>query len=247
MAKLFQVVSNDRYNSPQALKVLSAISQITTKPVEETSLPLLFLSLPDIAPPRNALQEHLNYRRALNSLTTLCVQPALFETLVIRLCSKLDTLCSPMRQPLDDEADAAYAHAILLALKDVLVVKIQDSHADILKYVDQLAVPLYWIFIRAAVSSTAPMASSDPRVVSVAAKIVTLIVRSLALEYVVYNPARTFLYPDPFNRRQGTFASALFTAYQSGKTSPLLAGRRLPSDAISFSPFSVCFVFPVHS
>jgi DNA repair/transcription protein MET18/MMS19 len=167
---------------PQVLKVLLAISQITTKPVEETSLPLLFLSLPDIAPSRDALQEHSIYRRALNSLTTLCGQPALFDTLVVRLCSKLDMLCSPIRHPLDDEADAAYAHAILLALKDVLLVKIRDAHADIPKYIDQLAVPLYWIFIRAAVSSAAPLASSDSRVVSIAAKIVTMIVRSLSAE-----------------------------------------------------------------
>jgi DNA repair/transcription protein MET18/MMS19 len=180
--RLLRDVFNDQCYRPEALKVVLAISQITTKPVEEISLPHLFLFLPDITPSRNALQEHATYRRALDSLATICVQPPLFETFVIRLCSKLDMLCSPMRQPLDDEADAAYAHAILLALKNVLVIKIRDAHTDIPKYLDQLALPLYWIFIRAAVSSAPPLASSDIRVVSLAAKIITLIVRSLPLE-----------------------------------------------------------------
>ncbi|KAF9508163.1 hypothetical protein BS47DRAFT_1350735 [Hydnum rufescens UP504] len=198
---------------PEALKVVLAISQITTKPVEEISLPHLFLFLPDITPSRNALREHATYRRALDSLATICVQPPLFETFVIRLCSKLDMLCSPMRQPLDDEADAAYAHAILLALKNVLVIKIRDAHTDIPKYLDQLALPLYWIFIRAAVSSAPPLASSDIRVVSLAAKIITLIARSLPLE------------------------RALFAAYQSGTTTPLLAGRRLPGMQSHSPPF----------
>ena len=130
--------------------------------------------------------ERAKLRNVLASLTTLCLRPALFETLVIRLSAKLDSICAPIRQQEDDtdvECDSAYAYAILMSLHDAIQQKLDKKHVDIPKYAESLGESLFWVFIR---GSTAPVHSpvmSDARVVRAARKIVSLLVRSLASEF----------------------------------------------------------------
>jgi hypothetical protein len=110
-------------------------------------------------------------------------------------------------------------------------VKIRDAHADIPKYIDQLAVPLYWNLIRATCHPLPPLVSLDSRVVSIAAKIATLTVRSSKSSVSLH------ICSDSSNMRQGTFASTLFSALESGKTTPLLARCLLPGMRSHSHPF----------
>lgn len=171
------------------MEVLTTISEIFPKPVEETTLPPLFASLPSFGPARTATVEQENYRETLSTLATLCLQPILFETLVIRLTTRLDILCSdssPESREDDIECDTAYAFAILNTLQEALVAKAAAQHVDIPKYIDRLVPSIYTLFIRA---STAPVdhggrgqVVGDPRLVKVAADIISSVTRSLALE-----------------------------------------------------------------
>jgi len=177
------------------LNILGAISNVNAKALEHTTLPMLFNSLPLCGPPRTAHAERAKIRNILASLTTLCLQPTLFETLVIRLSAKLDSICAPGRQQeheVDAECDSAYAYDILTSLYGVLQQKIERGHADVPKYAETLGEPLFWLFIR---GSTTPLHSSagaqplltvtsDARVIKAAGKIITLLTRSLPSESV---------------------------------------------------------------
>lgn len=154
--------------------------------------------LPSSGPPRTAYAEQTQYRNVLASLTTLCVQPALFEILIIRLSAKLDIVCSPIRQAAagtaDDqvECDAAYVHAMLSSLHEALQIKIEKKHVDIPKYADTLGEPIFWLFLRGSAvpsivvpgtgSNSSVTVTSNPRVISAAAKLIIILVRSLPTE-----------------------------------------------------------------
>ncbi|KDQ18893.1 hypothetical protein BOTBODRAFT_28377 [Botryobasidium botryosum FD-172 SS1] len=216
---------------PNALGVLLAVSKVMPKLVEEMTLPLLFAALPDHAPPIDSDAEIAQYQRILSSLSTLCVQPALFDTLVIRLSTKLDLICSHVRRVHAEtpsgnhgavrEANAAYAHSILTVLDQVLKKKIELGHVDVQKHVERLVPQLYALFIQAALSaqSNAEVAA-EPRTVSAAAGIISSIIRTLSRE------------------GQEKFASTLFAAYYSGNVAGITDGRLKPSDGIPFSPFA---------
>ena len=81
--------------SDVCLELLSTISSFAASHVSGNTLPLLFSALPDRAPPRDAEAERVKYWRTLASLKKLCMQPDLFETLVVRFSTKLDLLCVP--------------------------------------------------------------------------------------------------------------------------------------------------------
>lgn len=185
---------------PTLHKVLTAIAEVNTKSITETTLPLLFGLLPSSGPARNAYAEQAQYRNVLGSLATLCTRPSLFEILVIRLSAKLDLVCSPTRQAAsgsggensDVECDAAYAYAILSTLRDVLQAKVDQKHIDIPKYADTLGEPIFWLFLRGStvpsvivpgsVSGSSLAVTSHSRVIGMAAKIITLLVRHLPTE-----------------------------------------------------------------
>lgn len=172
--------------SDVALDILSTISITTPRHVEEQTLPLLLSSLPDQAPSRDAILDRAKYQRALSALTKLCLQPDLFETLVIRLTTKLDFICVPATSPsseTDTEPSIAYAHSIITALSNTLASKVDMGHVDIPKYIDRLVPRLYNLFIYSAVVPGGEhMVASDPRLVVVAAKIITFTVQSLPLQ-----------------------------------------------------------------
>ena len=114
----------------------------------------------------------------LQLLARLCVQPALFETLVIRLSAKLDILFSRAGDAGDTEPVAAYAHSLLQTLSRVLAVKIKENHLDIPKYLDLLGIPLYNLFVSSALRRPDGIATNE-RLLVVTGAVVSFIVRVL--------------------------------------------------------------------
>ncbi|EMD39279.1 hypothetical protein CERSUDRAFT_82017 [Gelatoporia subvermispora B] len=218
--ELLQKEGEDGFDdvSDPALDLLIVIATFAPRHVAANTLPLLFSSLPDRAPPRSAEAERLRYWRTLDSLSKLCEQPDLFETLVVRLLTKLDLVCIPPPEALDTEENhepsAAYAHSILKTIAEVLSAKVNKGHKDVVKYIDRLVPRLYNLFIYSALMSDGSyMAATDPRLASVAAQIITLITQSLAAQ------------------RQGTFIEAVFAAYLHGDVKQLADGQqKLPAD-----------------
>ncbi|KIJ20729.1 hypothetical protein PAXINDRAFT_160240 [Paxillus involutus ATCC 200175] len=179
------------------LSLLSSISTIAPHHLATQILPPLFAALPDRAPSRDAQAERAAYWRALCASSTLCVQPTLFETLVIRLTAKLDLLCTPSpsmsassrvsstptAETEEAESTAAYAHAILTALADALFTKVSKPELapDVPKYVDHLLPHLFRLFLEAAITGEQCILT-DPRLLHVGARIVKLVVQTLSIE-----------------------------------------------------------------
>ncbi|KAF8587853.1 ARM repeat-containing protein [Ramaria rubella] len=209
-----------------ALNSLSAVSLVAPKHIEDTTLPLLFSSLPDTAPPREAVAEHAQYRRILSNLATLCAAPALFETLVIRLSTKLDLICaSPIITSTDQEVNAAYANFILLSLSNVLARKVDAGHMDIPKYLDRLVPRLYNLFIHAAMTGEKAIVAAGvarhPRLIEAGSNVIKQILQTVPV------------------KRQQAFAESLFAAYFKGQVHAIADGHQsLPSE-VTFRPFGV--------
>ncbi|KAF8817465.1 ARM repeat-containing protein [Phlegmacium glaucopus] len=169
------------------LRLLTTITSIAPHHVAEQTLPLLFRSLPDAAPPRAAGGERGKCWRTLSALQTLCVQSELFENLVVRLTTKLDLICLPSAwqsiTSSDIEPDTAYAHAILKTLSQTLAVKVQKKDPDVVKYIDRLVPHIFNLFISSTfLSDERQVITTDPRLLQVAGEIITLVVQSLPLE-----------------------------------------------------------------
>lgn len=177
---------------------------VSARPVEEQTLPLLFSSLPDVPPARDALPERVKILNVLTALERLCVHAQLFETLVIRLTTKLDLICVPTAsslaaQPIteeDVEVHAAYAHWILNTLTKTLQQKVDKGDPDVAKYIERLVPRIFNLFVFAAftVSNEAGDSSeegqrwrkrvsvaTDHRLVKKAGEIVALVVQALPL------------------------------------------------------------------
>jgi len=114
----------------------------------------------------------------LQLLARLCIQPTLFETLVIRLSAKLDILFSRGDDAEDTEPVAAYAHSLLQTLSRVLAVKVKANHVDIPKYLDLLIVPLYNLFVSSALKRPDGIATNE-RLLVAAGKVISLVVQVL--------------------------------------------------------------------
>jgi DNA repair/transcription protein MET18/MMS19 len=119
--------------------------------VETNILPLLFHSLPDNAPEVAETKQRATYRAILKAIRELCVSPALFETLVIRIPNKLESInvtSGPMATSdgSDDErreCDIAYAYDLIACLDETAKSKITDKHADLNKHFDAI-IPKIW-------------------------------------------------------------------------------------------------------
>jgi DNA repair/transcription protein MET18/MMS19 len=177
------------FDSPETLNLLSLVSAIDPRHVREQTLPMLFGSLPDLPPDRTAVIERTKCFRILDVLSRLCLQAELFETLVIRMLAKLDLICVSVKQAdVADEPAIAYAHALLSTLAKTLDKKVEQSDPDVPKYIDRLVPGLLNLLIWSSlVPSSHVMPSSDIRVIQMSAKIVTLVTRTLAVEYVVFS------------------------------------------------------------
>ncbi|KDQ61341.1 hypothetical protein JAAARDRAFT_190123 [Jaapia argillacea MUCL 33604] len=204
------------------LELLVSISSHSPRHVEETTLPLLFSSLPDSASPREADSERAKYWRTLTSLKKLCSQSALFETLVIRLSTKLDFICEQGAAPTTDlEPTAAYAHALLHTLADVLTSKVKDDHPDVPKYIERLAPRLYNLFIYSALKSDGSASvATDPRLIKVAGRVITLILQATSAQ------------------KQEPFIVGLYAAYLQSEVTRLASGAQKITPDQLFVPFS---------
>ncbi len=156
-------------------------------------MPILFGKLPDIAPELDAVDERAQYRQILASLSTLCAAPGLFETLVIRVLTKITLLCeakltAPEAMDIDGEdglhvqreCNVAYAHALLNSLLSTLRAKINSQHKDVPKYFDQIVPRLFSIFVPAALQDS--HLALDVRLLTVAASIVEVMTQTLSQE-----------------------------------------------------------------
>lgn len=201
---------------PIALEVLNTISLVAPKAVEETTLPMLFTSLPDRAPARDADEERAKYWASLSALAALCEAPTLFEVLVIRLSTKLEIICGSV--PNDRECAAAYAHALLMTLSKVLAHKVEAGHADVPKYLERLLPTLLAVMVKASIAATPEQeVATHPKVLPTAAAIFSMIVRSA--------PAA----------KQAIFSNSVSKLFYEGRASELLVSR-LPAQS-SFRPF----------
>ncbi|KAI9458702.1 ARM repeat-containing protein [Russula earlei] len=201
--KVNEVISNQQEDPlgarDEALDLLKVISIKTPSHIAEMTLPLLFSALPDQAPGRD--------------------DPNLFETLVVRLSVRLSLLYAPAAVPDDSEPSAAYVHALLSTLADVLSRKVENGDVDVQKYVDRLVPRLFNLTIHGALVATGNKSVADPRIIDVIARIVNLVVQSLSAQ------------------RQETFAETLITAYMKGDITSLAVGDlSLPTERC-FAPF----------
>ncbi|KAI0282989.1 ARM repeat-containing protein [Russula brevipes] len=202
-----------------ALDLLKAISIKTPSHIAQITLPLLFSALPDQAPGRDDAEGREKYRMGLSALSHLCAQPNLFETLVVRLSIRLGLLYAPETTAEDSEPLAAYAHALLSTLADVLARKVENGDVDVQKYIDRLVPRLFNLTVHEALVAPGSSSLADPRIIGVVARIINLVGQSLSAQ------------------KQKTFSETLFAAYLKGDIAPLAVGDlSLPADA-HFAPF----------
>lgn len=175
---------------PEVIKGLTSISKIHPNSIESITLPLLFHNLPDHAPGLPDIDGREKYRSILGSLSELCVQPALFETLLIRITTKLDLLSSDSPAAnfaqADDQGDVpmdaldhqrecniAYAYDLLHTLSRVIDAKLEAKHVDVAKYFDKLVPRLHTLVVVAAqprIGDVEPL-FRDRRLTSIVARI----------------------------------------------------------------------------
>ena len=165
-----------------ALDLLKTISSKTPSHIAQMTLPLLFSALPDRAPGRDDAEGREKYRMGLSALSHLCTQPNLFETLVVRLSVRLGLLYAPVTVPEDTEPSAAYAHALLSTLADVLARKVENGDLDVPKYVDRLVPRLFNLFVHGALVTTGKTEMADPRIIDVVARLLNLVTQSLSAQ-----------------------------------------------------------------
>lgn len=190
------------------MTLLTTISSTAPHHVSQTTLPLLFSALPDNAPPRTDATTRARYWTTLTSLSRLCAQSDLFETLVVRLTTKLDLLCFPAVPPSSEypetmngqeedlEPAAAYAHALLTTLGSVLQDKVDHGDVDVQKYIDRLVPRLFNLFICSTLAASEDgtrrraLLVSDARLVSATGRILNLVVQTLGSQCVFPPPFR---------------------------------------------------------
>jgi len=172
------------------------IGEVAPQHVADQTLPLLFRSLPDSAPARDDTANRGRVWKVLAALQTLCVQPDLFENLVIRLTTKLELLCFPNSEAVvqDLEPTTGYAHALLRTLGQTLAVKVEKKHPDVAKYADRLVPRIYNVFIYSALNwDKMAVIAVDHRLILAAAEIITLITQSISEQWAssVFLPEAT--------------------------------------------------------
>ncbi|KAK4050301.1 hypothetical protein OIV83_003622 [Microbotryomycetes sp. JL201] len=226
--------SDDEYES--ALTGLIDVSKYHPRPIEQSTLPILFNLLPTDADAfEQQDSEHKNdYRRALSSLAELCIDPNLFEILALRLLTRLETIVGH-RTGLTQSAAAMttyqqvalYGHHLLRTLLVVLKIKVEEGHEDVAKYVDKFLSRLLAMFVVPTLSDDGSrddegqVVAKDARLLRDAGKVVTVIVQRVSVE------------------RQTTLADAANAAFHGGDLKSLLGDYAPPmTSSTPFIPFS---------
>jgi DNA repair/transcription protein MET18/MMS19 len=84
----------------------------------------------------------------------------------------------------DVEPAAAYAHALLTTLANVLEKKVERGDVDVPKYIDRLVPRVCNLFFYAAMADDKNLVMTDSRLVSVASRIVNVVVQTLPAQFV---------------------------------------------------------------
>lgn len=153
--------------SSSALEGLDIIAILHARKVETIVLPPLFNLLPDRISVHQEKEDADRYRLALGALATLCVHQDLFESLAIRILSRLDLVCASAPDTFAGKSkNILYAHHLLTTLRTVLQRKASAGHTDIAKHADRILVRLYSLFAKPAVdgSTNLPIAQ-DARLI----------------------------------------------------------------------------------
>ena len=162
------------------LALLNTITGVSPTPVEEVALPVMVKQLPDQPPTKEDTKAQARITSALAALRTVCVNPVLFEKLVIRLSTKIDLVA--MAEGTGDMA-SAYIRMMLSTISGLLTEKLEKGHADVAKYVEGLVPTLYYLFLRkAGEEEDVKGVKLDVKVVDDAAEIISLVISALPAE-----------------------------------------------------------------
>jgi DNA repair/transcription protein MET18/MMS19 len=159
---------------------LDEIARIAPTCIESITLPLFFHDLPDNAPDSDDDAPRDRYREILAALTRLCIQPALFETLIVRILSKVGSLVEST--DIDVECQTAYIWDLLSCLSNVIVAKAERKHVDLVKHFDRIMPRLSELLIRPAVTSQGPTPFTHPRLIGKVAELEETLVWQLPQE-----------------------------------------------------------------
>ncbi|PWN32442.1 uncharacterized protein FA14DRAFT_73990 [Meira miltonrushii] len=187
----------DESAEPVRIQALDGLRDIgNRKVVEETTLPLLFSTLPDHLSAADERQKGV-IRRALGALAKLCDAPDFFDMLVVRLSTKLDLLCASKYQSndaQDREANIGYARGIVNALIFVLQTKVQRKDRDTARHAG-LVPRLLGLVIESALRQDASEGSvgCDRQVIQDIGRLLMLLVR--CLDTTKQSELSTILYP----------------------------------------------------
>jgi DNA repair/transcription protein MET18/MMS19 len=229
------------------VKGLNIIAKIHPTIIESTTLPPLFHSLPDHAPDLQDTISRDKYRSILHSLGELCIQPALFETLVVRITTKLDLLfISPPTAAVDGqnpeeerECEVAYAWDLLHCLSAVIEKKLEEKHVDVIKHFDTLVPRLYALCVTAAaprVGDGKPL-FRDRRLLGTVGRITERLVWELNSESVHgVNGGIKKLMRD---RRQSKHFAAVFAAFSNGQMTGIIPDAGKSTQTLPGSPLRV--------
>lgn len=161
---------------------LSSIAKVHPTIIENVTLPRLFHTLPDRAPTLAQTAERNTYRSTLSAISDLCTLPALYQTLVIRVPNKLDTIVSSALASKKDESsdeqyecDVAYAYDLITCLDSTTKRKIAKKDLDTVKRFGDVVLPLWTLVVasvqRRAGGAEARGVGSDRRVIGAVARL----------------------------------------------------------------------------
>lgn len=168
-----------------ALDALNNLVQLHPLDIQELTLPPLMQLLPDTAPRREDTAAISEYRVALASLATLCVSPALFETFLIRILSRVERLARPPAEEFSGlQQTVIYTHHLLTTLRVVIAKKIEAGHADIQSCASRVLHRLFGLFIgRSLDSISGQSVATNTKLIGDAGRIVTPLVQQMDERY----------------------------------------------------------------
>lgn len=112
---------------------------------------------------------------------------------------------------------------ILKTLAYALSTKVKQKHPDIPKYIDRLVPSIFNLFVTCALlASERPMVATDPRLIQVAAEIITMVVQSLPVQ------------------RQQSYSVGVSKAITTGNVMDIAQGFQKVVSNKKLSLFNVC-------
>ena len=214
--------------SNAVLKSLASISKGYPSIIESSTLPLLFHTLPDASPPISDNVSRDKYRSILHSLSELCVLPALFETLVVRILNKLETVSLvPITNAEQRECEIAYSYDLLDCLYGVIGQKIEGKHMDITKHFDTIIPRLTTLAVQGSMAKIgAPAGSSiwgDKRLLGLLGRVIDRLNWELPVESVIPSQLRVKQDADSISR-QAKYLESVHAAFDKGEITRISSG-----------------------